>query len=127
MVSCGDSNHSIEIEEYDNELAEYDANNSDDKGKPPKKPTQHTIAFKMASTKWSDVKTKDEVNVYIDNIISKLKDSEDFKQKVKSQNLKEKDIHSLAVEEVAEIWKLIMSDDDKQKYQDRADELNAEE
>ena len=61
-------------DKYDTELAEYDANDSDDKGKAPKKPTLHTVAFGMASSKWSN-----------------------------------------------------MTDDDKQKYQDRADELNAEE
>ena len=61
-------------DKYDTELAEYEANDSDDKGKAPKKPTLHTVAFGMASSKWSN-----------------------------------------------------MSDDDKQKFQDRADELNAEE
>lgn len=61
-------------DKYDTELAEYEANDSDVKGKVPKKPTLHTVAFGMASSKWSN-----------------------------------------------------MSDDDKQKFQDRADELNAEE
>ena len=61
-------------DKYDTELAEYEANDSDDKGKAPKKPTLHTVAFGIASSKWSN-----------------------------------------------------MSDDDKQKFQDRADELNAEE
>ena len=61
-------------DKYDTELAEYEANDSDDKGKAPKKPTLHTVAFGMASSKWSN-----------------------------------------------------MTDDDKQKFQDRADELNAEE
>ena len=61
-------------EKYDLELAEYEANDSDDKGKAPKKPTLHTVAFGIASSKWSN-----------------------------------------------------MSDDDKQEFQDRADELNAEE
>lgn len=61
-------------DKYKTELAEYEANDSDDKGKTPKKPTLHTVAFSIASSKWSN-----------------------------------------------------MSDDDKQKFQDRADELNAEE
>ena len=61
-------------DKYKTELAEYEANDSDDKGKAPKKPTLHTVAFSIASSKWSN-----------------------------------------------------MSDDDKQKFQDRADELNAEE
>lgn len=61
-------------DKYKTELAEYEANDSDDKGKAPKKPTLHTVAFSIASSKWSN-----------------------------------------------------MSDDDKQKFQDRADELNEEE
>lgn len=61
-------------DKYDTELADYEANDSDDKIKAPKKPTLHTVAFGIASSKWSN-----------------------------------------------------MSDDDKQKFQDRADELNAEE
>ena len=61
-------------DKYNTELAEYEANDSDDKGKAPKKPTLHTVAFSIASSKWSN-----------------------------------------------------MSDEDKQKFQDRADELNAEE
>lgn len=61
-------------DKYKTELAEYEANDSDDKGKAPKKPTLHKVAFSIASSKWSN-----------------------------------------------------MSDDDKHKFQDRADELNAEE
>ena len=52
-------------DKYDTELAEYEANDSDDKGKAPKKPTLHTVAFSIASSRWSNM-TDDEKQVFQD-------------------------------------------------------------
>ena len=112
----------------ESDMSSEDSSGSTDKGKTGKGKGKSKTSKASKNDGKSKVKKTDGFKLFMwgenkDGEVSKLKATDDFKQKIESEGIESRKVHTFAVSLVSAKWS-DMSDDDKKVYQDRAAEIN---